>query len=103
MGTNKTITPTASNNRFYAISGGGQDSEAKIFEYFMDRLAREKDIKIPNGADRKEYVEQILGGSKVKINITTEMSPCESCEAIIGKCNEIKAGVEVKEKHGVIY
>ncbi|MFK7001059.1 hypothetical protein [Flavobacterium oreochromis] len=69
----------------------------------MDLLAREKDIKIPNGADRTKLVEQILSGSNVKINITTEMSPCESCEAIIGKCNESKAGVEVKEKHGVIY
>lgn len=69
----------------------------------MDRLAREKDIKIPNGADRKEYVEQILSGSKVKINIITEMCPCESCEAIIGKCNESKAGAVAIEKHGVIY
>ncbi|QYS86376.1 hypothetical protein JJC03_15925 [Flavobacterium oreochromis] len=42
---NKTIRPTVSNNRFFAISGGGQDIEANIVEYFMDLLAREKDIK----------------------------------------------------------
>ncbi|NJM79160.1 MAG: hypothetical protein HC854_05050, partial [Flavobacterium sp.] len=103
--TNKTITPTASNNRFFTISGGGQDSEAKIFEYFMDRLAREKDIKIPNVADRKEYVEQILSGSKVKINIITEMSPCSSCATIIVKFNSYKAitGAEALYKSGVIY
>jgi hypothetical protein len=75
----------------WSIPSHAQDSEAKIIEYIMEVIGREKGIITTKnmGAARPQYIDGILKGSNIHVKINTEMKPCESCGDIIEKFDKI--------------
>lgn len=74
---------------FFGFTRGQQDSERKIIEYFMHKLAADRGIKIDLSTVEKkaESVSNVLRGANVKITLVSEMKACNSCQSIIDNFN----------------
>lgn len=59
----------------------------KIIEYIMEKVARARGVVIPQGADRQNFVDDVLRGANLRISIKSEMEPCASCRDVISDFN----------------
>ena len=66
-----------------------QDSEAKVIEYVMDQVASAKGINIPQGANKADYIDEVLDGANLQITIRSEMEACSSCTDVISDFNSV--------------
>lgn len=58
----------------------------------MDRVAIDKGVIIPQGANKSDYINTVLGGStNLTISFITEMNPCSSCTNIINRFNNVNS------------
>jgi len=87
----KSIVPKAGSNskRFFKWTNSqrAQDSEAKVIEYIMDQVASARGINIPQGANKADYIDEVLGGANLQITLRSEMEACSSCADVINSFN----------------
>lgn len=107
----KSIVPKAGSNsqRYFKWTNSqrAQDSEAKIVEYVMDQVASARGINIPQGANKADYIDDVLDGANLQIVLKSEMEACSSCADVISSFNnanptsiDFSGGTKFYEQYG---
>lgn len=107
----KLVVPKGGSNstRFFKWTNPqrAQDSEAKILEYIMDQVASARGINIPQGANKADYIDDVLDGANLQIVIKSEMEACSSCTDVIRSFNnanttpiDFSGGTKFYEQYG---
>jgi len=90
IGGNSVVPKAGSNStRFFKWTNAqrAQDSEAKVLEYIMNQVALARGINIPQGANKADYIDDVLDGANLQIVIKSEMEACSSCTDVISSFN----------------